>query len=436
MPKAFLLKKKSSTTTMVNGPIYRSISPKLFSPSSSSGIGSPNSLSSTMSHTELSMSPRNDQENNHFDHQSTIQKINKYSSSLNENQGLDLSIKSLLKESNSSSSSSSTFVSSYPYPAKFAKIADFLRTNSNESSNNKPNHQQPVPLVTTPINNNRITEAIDYSVIEANSNKSSPITSIKPINYSSRIMDDKEELSVTNNHHYQRMPPYSINWSEHFSVNQIIVSPSNNSQRSSSADDSGRESIHSTDDFDSKIDLDDSMDSNNKMMNSGKKSSSTADRYHCPDCQKSYSTQSGLAKHQEFLCQSQVKKSFSCKHCEKVYVSLGALKMHIRTHTLPCKCKLCGKAFSRPWLLQGHIRTHTGEKPFACQFCNRAFADRSNLRAHLQTHSVVKKYHCKSCSRTFSRMSLLLKHEDNGCNGSLHRSLSTNPSSTMVPIQV
>ncbi|XP_014253168.1 zinc finger protein SNAI2-like [Cimex lectularius] len=144
-------------------------------------------------------------------------------------------------------------------------------------------------------------------------------------------------------------------------------------------------------------------------------------RYQCVFCNKSYTTYSGLSKHQQFHCSanedSTAKKSFSCKHCDKVYFSLGALKMHIRTHTLPCKCKLCGKAFSRPWLLQGHIRTHTGEKPFTCPHCNRAFADRSNLRAHLQTHSDVKKYSCPTCSKTFSRMSLLTKHVDGGCPG-------------------
>lgn len=187
---------------------------------------------------------------------------------------------------------------------------------------------------------------------------------------------------------------------------------------SSPGSDSGRSSAGSTTAgstiVDTKIEKSGSNDTANTSSNS------TSPRYQCPDCGKSYSTFSGLTKHRQFHCaaaQGQPKKSFSCKSCSKVYVSLGALKMHIRTHTLPCKCTLCGKAFSRPWLLQGHIRTHTGEKPFSCQHCNRAFADRSNLRAHLQTHSDVKKYSCDSCSKTFSRMSLLTKHQEGGCPG-------------------
>ena len=122
-----------------------------------------------------------------------------------------------------------------------------------------------------------------------------------------------------------------------------------------------------------------------------------------------------VSKRRKSQQKSKSTRHFSCKYCDKDYMSLGALKMHIRTHTLPCKCKICGKSFSRPWLLQGHIRTHTGERPFSCSYCGRAFADRSNLRAHLQTHTDVKKYECRNCSKTFSRMSLLTKHEEADC---------------------
>ena len=139
--------------------------------------------------------------------------------------------------------------------------------------------------------------------------------------------------------------------------------------------------------------------------------------FHCPDCKKSFSTQSGFAKHQQLHGSNLIQRDLTCKFCNKAYNSLSALKMHVRTHTLPCKCPDCGKSFSRPWLLQGHMRTHTGEKPFPCTHCARTFADKSNLRAHLQTHLQSKKYSCPGCQKTFSRMSLLNKHTDSGCIG-------------------
>ena len=140
---------------------------------------------------------------------------------------------------------------------------------------------------------------------------------------------------------------------------------------------------------------------------------STLNRLSCSLCGRKYATIAGLARHQQHCTPG---KLYSCPTCEKTYTSCGALKMHIRTHTLPCKCDICGKSFSRPWLLQGHIRTHTGEKPFHCTDCDRSFADRSNLRAHQQTHVSEKKYKCRMCGKTFARTSLLSKHEMQGCH--------------------
>ncbi|KAF3855867.1 hypothetical protein F7725_016590 [Dissostichus mawsoni] len=78
--------------------------------------------------------------------------------------------------------------------------------------------------------------------------------------------------------------------------------------------------------------------------------------------------------------------AFLCKHCPKEYTSLGALKMHIRSHTLPC------------------------------------------------THAEVKKYQCGVCSRTFSRMSLLQKHSSSGCCSSATVSQSLRRLELEVPM--
>lgn len=105
------------------------------------------------------------------------------------------------------------------------------------------------------------------------------------------------------------------------------------------------------------------------------------ERFQCAHCGKTCSSPTALSRHQLSHCgrtaESVItpaaittaattvpptgRSSFHCKHCPKEYTSLGALKMHIRSHTLPCVCTTCGKAFSRPWLLRGHIRTHTGK---------------------------------------------------------------------------
>ncbi|XP_035231205.1 zinc finger protein SNAI2-like [Stegodyphus dumicola] len=143
--------------------------------------------------------------------------------------------------------------------------------------------------------------------------------------------------------------------------------------------------------------------------------SNQQDTHICSECGKRYSTSSNLARHRQTHRSVTDKKARKCPHCDKVYVSMPAYSMHVRTHSQGCQCPYCGKCFSRPWLLQGHIRTHTGEKPFTCPVCRKAFADKSNLRAHIQTHSSSKPYVCQRCGKAFALKSYLYKHEESSC---------------------
>ena len=78
---------------------------------------------------------------------------------------------------------------------------------------------------------------------------------------------------------------------------------------------------------------------------------------------------------------SQSKKSYSCKECDKTYLSRYSLNTHQRIHEeKKYSCNFCTKKFHYLHHLQYHQKTHTGEKPFPCHLCGYSANHSSNLK--------------------------------------------------------
>uniref|UniRef100_A0A3Q3X8P7 PR domain zinc finger protein 12 n=1 Tax=Mola mola TaxID=94237 RepID=A0A3Q3X8P7_MOLML len=81
------------------------------------------------------------------------------------------------------------------------------------------------------------------------------------------------------------------------------------------------------------------------------------------------------------------RKPHLCKTCEKRFIEMSKLNVHVRTHThgeRPFVCKTCWKDFrvSGEWIV--HVRrAHIGEKPYVCQTCGKRYID-SGQNAHTQ----------------------------------------------------
>ncbi|XP_035687223.1 transcriptional-regulating factor 1-like isoform X1 [Branchiostoma floridae] len=79
-----------------------------------------------------------------------------------------------------------------------------------------------------------------------------------------------------------------------------------------------------------------------------------------------------------------------CPQCGKTFSSSSSLAKHRSTHSEERKyvCQICGKAFKRQDHLNGHINTHRERKPFPCMVpgCDKSYCDTRSLRRHFELH--------------------------------------------------
>lgn len=164
---------------------------------------------------------------------------------------------------------------------------------------------------------------------------------------------------------------------------------------------------------------------------------------HCPPCNKTFMTWSGLKRHNESEHTLVNLESLKCKVCGKIFKSRQTLKMHKKTHgeRRMSVCDVCGKGFTTAVILRAHLETHkenrerrftcehcgkkfytntilmshvsrrhTGRR-FICQVCSYPFTDKYNLSKHLLIHDGKKPYKCDICDKSYATQSTLLEHK-------------------------
>lgn len=79
----------------------------------------------------------------------------------------------------------------------------------------------------------------------------------------------------------------------------------------------------------------------------------------------------------------------NCPECGKSFTNKSALAKHRLIHSNERKyaCHLCDKSFKRQDHLNGHLQTHQDRKPFVCKApgCDKSYCDSRSLKRHVES---------------------------------------------------
>ncbi|CAL8099520.1 unnamed protein product [Orchesella dallaii] len=155
--------------------------------------------------------------------------------------------------------------------------------------------------------------------------------------------------------------------------------------------------------------------------------------YKCDRCGADFNSMANLKEHQkkyygigkksegvEPIAKRRKRQPQQCRHCKITLPHKGALRRHLRTHSI-LKCNICGNSYSNQASLYKHKRfVHSGLEPKACcPYCNKEFRHKMSVYGHYQYCKAIPKadsmpggedIRCEICNRSFRHKMGLYGH--------------------------
>ena len=116
--------------------------------------------------------------------------------------------------------------------------------------------------------------------------------------------------------------------------------------------------------------------------------------------------------HSEVKVEMNLKQSFMCQECSKVFTHRKSLSRHVKSaHDDEIfHCDYCGKDFNHKENLKRHVERVHGNTKHECFKCQQSLSSKDKLLEHIKSVHEHIKYDCERCQKSFATKDGLNRH--------------------------
>ena len=103
--------------------------------------------------------------------------------------------------------------------------------------------------------------------------------------------------------------------------------------------------------------------------------------------------------------------TYKCRQCDKSFTYQASLEKHQKRYCRPYRCKQCDKSFTYYTSLKKHKKRYGQVKLYTCDQCDESFSCSINLIRHNKTHAGLKPNRCDNFDKLFMKSNSLVTYE-------------------------